>query len=320
MPKLSVVIPVFNSESFLTDAIEQFLALQDIGLQIICVNDGSTDASRDVLNILASAHPEIEVIHLEENQGAGIARNIGFEKVNGEYVYFFDADDKVHAQTLKKAIALAEATQSEIAMCGYYLADKPDGKGPMHGFDSDKWKRILGPQNWTVVNSDKIVSLLATTNYPWNKVLSADYARRIKLRFGKTRVHNDILGHWIALLHATRMVLMNDAICTHIVPEKGKNLTKIQDRRRLSVFDALSDLDRIIDLGNSRNPSSFIELTKFKVIVLKWARSNIAPEHLDEFDERAGAAFNSVGVSEYLEISRNSPSIAKDMKKLRFGI
>ncbi len=76
-----------------------------------------------------------------------------------------------------------------------------------------------------VASLDEVPRLLGFSNYPWNKVVRTARYRRVGLTFGKTPVHNDILGHWQMLLGADSLVLVDDPLCTHVVTEDGKNLT-----------------------------------------------------------------------------------------------
>ena len=92
MTKISVIIPVFNAEGFLKKTIESVVnqTLKDI--EIICVDDGSTDNSLDVLNELKGSYDSLRV-YSQENQGPAVARNLGLKNATGEFLSFLDADD-----------------------------------------------------------------------------------------------------------------------------------------------------------------------------------------------------------------------------------
>ena len=92
MPKVSVIIPVYNVEKYLKQCLDSVVnqTLKDI--EIICVNDGSTDNSLEILEEYAQKDNRIIIIS-QENQGQSVARNIALEKATGEYVGFVDSDD-----------------------------------------------------------------------------------------------------------------------------------------------------------------------------------------------------------------------------------
>ena len=88
---------------------------------------------------------------------------------------------------------------------------------------------------------DEVPQLLGFTNYPWNKIARTDHYRRTGLRYGATQVHNDVLGHWLTLVDAETILLIDQPLCTHIVGEGGRNLTNRESRARLSLIDALDE-------------------------------------------------------------------------------
>lgn len=92
MPKVSVVIPVYNIEGYLRQCLESVINQTLADIEIICINDGSTDNSLQILNDYASKDSRINVIS-QENQGPGVARNVGIRTAKGEFVCFIDPDD-----------------------------------------------------------------------------------------------------------------------------------------------------------------------------------------------------------------------------------
>ena len=109
MPRGSVIVPVFNDASWLRDCLDSVSnqTLRDI--EIICVDDGSTDGSAAILAEYAAKDKRLKIV-TQENRGQGAARNCGLEIARGEYVYFMDADDELAADdALERLVALADA-------------------------------------------------------------------------------------------------------------------------------------------------------------------------------------------------------------------
>lgn len=94
-PTISVIVPIYNAELYLAKCIESLLHQTYTSLQIILVNDGSTDNSLIVANTYAAQDNRIKVYSLDTNQGQSAARNVGLQHATGEYVSFVDADDYV---------------------------------------------------------------------------------------------------------------------------------------------------------------------------------------------------------------------------------
>lgn len=109
IPAVSVIIPVYNAAEFLKDGLNSLLKQTLREIEIICVDDGSTDGSLVILKEFEKADARIRVIH-QENQGAGAARNNGMDVARGKYLAFLDADDFFEKNMLKAAYDRAEET------------------------------------------------------------------------------------------------------------------------------------------------------------------------------------------------------------------
>ena len=91
-PKVSIIIPVFNSESLLTDCLMSVKNQTLSDIEIICIDDGSTDNSFKILKDFSNGDERFKIFH-QENSGAGFTRNVALEKVTGDFVLFLDSDD-----------------------------------------------------------------------------------------------------------------------------------------------------------------------------------------------------------------------------------
>jgi len=100
LPKISIIIPVYNVERYLARCLESVLTQTFSDFEIICVNDGSTDSSAAILDEYAKKDKRIKVI-TQPNQGISVARNNGLKVAQGQYIYFLDSDDCIHPQTLE---------------------------------------------------------------------------------------------------------------------------------------------------------------------------------------------------------------------------
>lgn len=117
MPEISVVVPVYNVESYLVPCIESILAQSFSDFELILVDDGSPDNCPAICDEYAVLDRRIAVIH-QENQGQAVARNNGVAKARGQWVCFVDSDDIIHPQMLELLLKAAEATGAKISMCG----------------------------------------------------------------------------------------------------------------------------------------------------------------------------------------------------------
>lgn len=100
---LSVIIPVYNVEKYLSKCLDSVLVDNEFTGQVVCVNDGSTDGSAAILDVYAEKYPNIEII-TQKNSGLSAARNAGLDRATGDYVFFLDSDDWVMPGSNKKVM------------------------------------------------------------------------------------------------------------------------------------------------------------------------------------------------------------------------
>lgn len=115
--KISVIIPVYNVEKWLPNTIDSILSQEDPDLELLLINDGSSDTSGAICDAYAKMHKEIQVFHIP-NQGVSNARNFGLKKATGDYVHFIDSDDLLEKGMYRTFRSLAEENDTDIIVCG----------------------------------------------------------------------------------------------------------------------------------------------------------------------------------------------------------
>lgn len=118
MKKVSIIVPVYNAAAYLEVCITSILRQTYKNLEIILVNDGSTDESGNICDQYTYIDPRITVIH-QENAGPSAARNTGIERATGTYLQFVDADDRIKETTTQQFIHCMEAYDADLVICGY---------------------------------------------------------------------------------------------------------------------------------------------------------------------------------------------------------
>lgn len=120
---VTIVVPVYNTEKYLNRCISSLVNQSYQNIEILLVDDGSTDKSGEICDAWGAKDSRVYVIH-KENEGAGIARNLGIEKAKGEYICFFDSDDYISKRTIEEAYERAYKNRAEIIILGRYLVKK----------------------------------------------------------------------------------------------------------------------------------------------------------------------------------------------------
>ena len=119
-PQISVIIPVFNVEKFLPQCLDSVTEQNFADIEIICIDDGSTDKSPEILSRYADRDPRIRIIS-RTNGGLSAARNAGLKIARGKYIFFIDSDDWIEPNTLEKLFATAESTGADLT-CVHFRA------------------------------------------------------------------------------------------------------------------------------------------------------------------------------------------------------
>lgn len=227
-------------------------------------------------------------LHNPGNLGAGHARNLAWPHARGRYTLFFDADDRLHGEVIAPILAQMDAEPDiDTAMLAYhYQRDESGDFTEMLYSDQTIAESCLKGADQVVAPLSDMAALLKFTNYPWNKILRTAHFQQIGLRFGRTKVNNDILGHWYALLFARRILLGTQVICTHIVLADGQNLTNRFSADRLQMFEALDetyDLLRDHPVLRRRFVHHFWGLC---AKLAQWGRRRVDAAHRLEYESR----------------------------------
>lgn len=175
-PILSVLIPVYNVEPYLRDCLDSVINQSMKEIEIICVDDGSTDASGDILDEYARKDPRINVIHKEKNAGLLLARKTAVEAASGEYILFVDSDDIVDPDLCAFA---EEVTQNEYADIIQFGADVQDFS---NNTAKTAWLyRMLTPADSEYANEDILKEAYVNRSYVtslWGKLYKSALCKK----------------------------------------------------------------------------------------------------------------------------------------------
>ena len=123
-PLVSIIMPVYNCEKYLTESIESVLSQSYRNWELLIVDDGSKDRSISIIQSYAEKDSRVQLFENESNEhGPGVARNYGIERIHGKYTYFIDADDWIERDLLQDTVTLAENTGADIVPFGFIIED-----------------------------------------------------------------------------------------------------------------------------------------------------------------------------------------------------
>ena len=202
-PKVSIIMPVYNSEKYVSDAIESVLAQDYNNFELICVNDGSTDNSLNILRKFEAKDPRIKV-YTKDNGGISSTRNYGIKKATGEYISFIDNDDQYKRNLLSDNIKIMEENKSEIIKFNKakrYIGIENKEEINKVNFDIMK---LEDEEIWK--NFDKIFKFGGTI---WNAIYRRDFLIKYNILFDESK-RNVIEDHQFNLecyKHITKISL-----------------------------------------------------------------------------------------------------------------
>ena len=208
MPVVSIIMPVYNALPYLKEAVDSILKQQFADFELICIDDGSTDGSYEVLEQLREKDNRISILH-QSNQGAGVARNYGMSIAKGEYLLFLDADDIFLPNLLSDVVKCAKEKKSDITVYRFesYNSITKQNKSCDYAFRKEEWQSDV--INW----KDNPKKIFTSFNpCAWNKLFKKSFIDSIKLTFQNNKRTNDLYFTTIAMALAKRIALLDKVL------------------------------------------------------------------------------------------------------------
>ena len=227
MPKVSVIIPVYNVEKYLRQCLDSVVnqTLKDI--EIICVDDGSTDYSSSILNEYAAKDNRIQVIH-KANSGYGASVNIGFDKATGEYVAIVEPDDCILPNMYETLYKVATKTQADMVRADYYTFKGNDDHRNKElceiDFSKKNYNRCINPRDNMQVFNFKM--------YNWAGIYNRNFIEKYHIRHNETPGASfQDTGFWFqTFCYATKVYFVNEPFYMYRVDNPNasiKSSTKV---------------------------------------------------------------------------------------------
>lgn len=219
MVKVSVIVPVYNAGEYLEQCMSSIRGQTLENIQIICVDDGSTDDSLEILTRHAKEDDRIEILS-QKNQYAGVARNHGMKHANGKYLSFLDADDYFESDMLEKMYQQAEANQVDVVMCRYAerLETKDNITFPDWAFiDSffDGAKKSVRKNRFSGKQLNHAGLFQISRGWAWDKLFRTDFVRRCGYEYQDFRSSEDGYFVYMLLTRARQISYMDNIFITH---------------------------------------------------------------------------------------------------------
>lgn len=223
MPKISIIVPVYNVEVYVEKCLKTLVeqTLEDI--EIIVVNDGSTDHSKEIVQKIMKQFPDKIVYKEKENGGLSDARNYGINYAKGEYIAFFDSDDYVEKDMYEKMYKIAQKEKCDMVECDFFW-EYPDHE-----------KRDIGKAYQGKKEMLEKVRVMAC-----NKIIKREILEKTNIRFPKGLRYEDVEFTYKLVPYLEKVSLLQEP-CFHYV-QRENSISNLQNERTKEIFQVLDNV------------------------------------------------------------------------------
>ena len=235
-PSLTLVLPFFNGEQYLSPLLSTLLPQAESLREIIAVDDASTDSSVEIIRSFQRDLP-IDLLRLPGHFGPAEARNAGLAKAAGDYIAFLDSDDLTAPDLYPSLLKIAEQTSADLVQCGYdYFYEAED---------------LLIPRcsEWAKTDHATLRSfpeLLFLDNVIWNKIYRRSMLERYGIRFDSSMKMAEDLPFFFMTLMAAEKIVITDRPLYYYRQGRPGQLTAQKNRNRFAVFQAFDNTNEFV--------------------------------------------------------------------------
>ncbi|MEW9077465.1 glycosyltransferase family 2 protein [Terrisporobacter glycolicus] len=244
MPLISVIIPAYNIEDYIGACLDSLIQQTYKNIEIIVVNDGSSDNTGKVINEYAFEYENMKVIH-KKNNGVSAARNSGIDIANGEYIGFIDGDDTIDKDMFEILIDNAIKYDADISHCGYRMVfpsrvDYYHNTGVLINQDNKSGLRDL-------LVGDKVEPGL------WNKIYRRGLFENIRIN-EDIKINEDLLVNYYLFKKSSKSIFYDKCLYNYTLRKNSASTSKINRNKIMDPIkvakEILNDLEKDSDLYN----------------------------------------------------------------------
>lgn len=286
-PDISIVVPVYNVAPYLRECLDSLLNQTMENIEIICINNGSTDESPKIITEYQARDQRIVRIDLKENVGMPCARNLGMSEVRGKYFAFVDSDDVCDLTMYEKLYQKAESLSADITTCSVWAF-----------FGTTENRRIHRPLEW-YGNSDQALPLSARPQQllepaGWCKLFRTEFIQGLDYFEFRPNVLSweDVPCITSAFIQTDRIATVQEALYFYRQRSSG-NLTASMDRRHIDDFvSGVKEQAYILEKHCCTDPSILSYVEEFKLLMAEYILSKLGRADIPYFFQHAKSVFD----------------------------
>lgn len=272
MPEVSVIIPAYNAEQFIGETLDSVLAQTLRDIEVIVVDDGSTDSTVEVVESYVERDGRITLLR-QQNSYAGVARNNGMAHASGEYLYFLDADDKIDRQMLSTMVEAARSCDADVTICRSRKFDAQTGATELIDYALRDYP-MGEPLTQEQVSKTMFRSIVG---WPWDKLFKSSFIAEHGLEYQPLRSTNDAYFVFVAVALAQTVYCVPKELVSHRV----NNMKSTSNTRKKSWDNSLIAMKAI---GQRFRDEGIYEL--FERTYVNWC-VNFTKWNIDTLDDES---------------------------------
>lgn len=279
-PKVSIVVTSYNIEAYISQCLETICGQTLKDIEIIVVDDGSTDGTKSVISEFAKKDDRIVFVPLPENTIGGVASaaNAGLERCTGDYVGFADGDDLYETSMFEKLYSISVKHDADLAMCKYLLLDEATGEKSAPA-EEKRWYDISDTECFELnaMNQKRFLQFIAV---PWRKLYRRELIDANQLRFPVGDFfYEDNPFHWFSIVSARSIVVEPEVLCYHRVARVGQSM-EVADERLFKMFEHHETIRSWL-INNDLEPLFRIALLGWVTSQVEWISQRTPPHLVD---------------------------------------
>ena len=279
MVKISAIVPVYNVEKYLKECLDSIINQTLTDIEIICINDGSTDNSLKILNEYAEKDKRVKIF-TQKNQGLSIARNNGMKYAKGEYISFIDSDDYIELNTFEKLYDKATRDDLDILMFKSFVYDEQKQK--INEFDAyhdlevfDKFIKNI----FCHLDTKEFTHRISVTS--WSKIYKTDFLKSNEINFPEKLLFEDNAFFYETYLKAKTVSIYPERLYYYRI-NRENSITKTSGYKFSDIIKNFCLIRNTLKEMNYLNIYKKTVYNKFINVIL-WRYSLISEEYKEEF-------------------------------------
>lgn len=278
--KISVIVPVYNVEKYIFTCLNSLLKQSLTDIEILCIDDCSTDSSPEILNYFHQKDNRIKIIKNKENSGLGFSRNVGIKNAVGKYIYFIDSDDWLEENSLEKLYYNAEKFNADITI--FKLINYDDNLKKFYktnyysmNYMENRYEKVFSPDS---LGGDLILRL---PNSACNKLYKRSLIETNNIDFPVGLIHEDNPFFFKTMFQADSIIILDEYFYNRRI--RSNSITQSNGRKLMDMIE-ISDISLSFFLENDELYNKYKKnILNYVINVIKNKFYNIDEKFEEEY-------------------------------------